>query len=97
MRERQKLGKLVTVAYGNRREYEIGYAPGYGVVCPGLLTSNGSLSMVATALESQLDSAQFNRDLPDFFAALDICDHSVVSGNVVAALQSAVNALAIPA
>jgi hypothetical protein len=97
MRESQKIGELVVVAYGKRREYEISYATGYGVICPGLLTSNGSLALVAQAVEIQLDIAQFKADIPDFSAALEISGRSVVCGNVATALKAAVNSLAVPA
>jgi hypothetical protein len=97
MRESQKIGELVVVAYGKRHEYEISYAHGYGVICPRLLTSNGSLPMVAQAVEIQLDIAQFKADIPDISAVLEISGNSVACGNVAAALRSAVNSLAIPA
>lgn len=88
IRKYQHLGDLTVQSQDQTKVHKIEYAPGYGVVCVSLVTSNGSLRMVAAAVEAGLKE---NPNFPNRRAVLLVEGREVQLGNVTQALVSASN------
>jgi len=82
------IGKLTMHSFGETSVHDVAWVNGYGVTCSSLLTSNGSLEIVARCLESYLDVQKVLADIPDRRAALEIDGNAVFSGQVELAIKA---------
>lgn len=89
MNHRYLLGELTLRSFGEVSAHPVEWIPNYGVICRSLFDSNGSLAVVAKALESRLDVEKVIPDIPDRIATLVIDGKGITLGQVETALKDA--------
>lgn len=57
MRGEKKIGEIMVINDGRKRQYSINSVKGYGIVCPSLVTTNGAPGVLANVAASMVAEA----------------------------------------